>query len=187
MGLDELSPLEDLPEEVEAEIDGDANICGYEVLHAPVGAAILVVCEDGEAIEDDDNDEEHQSDVGGVGLEAGFEDEVGVAVDVLGNEGFAESKVGDEDADPCEERRNCSKGLEPVEDGGGPRRNSHEGEKADTGSNQDALHKVLADVCHEAMRMILSIPKSVHHFWCSKAIALGLVHFVLKRRGNEIQ
>lgn len=34
--LDELGPLEDLPEEIEAEIDGNSNIRGDEILHAPV-------------------------------------------------------------------------------------------------------------------------------------------------------
>lgn len=105
------------------------------------------MCEDGEAIEEDDNDEEHESDVGGVGLEAGLEDEVGVAVDILRNEGFSKAEVGDEDADPGEEGGDGCEGLEPVEDGGGARRDGHEGEEADTGSDEDALHKLLADVC----------------------------------------
>lgn len=139
MGLDELGPLEDLPEKVEAQVDGDADVRGDEVLHAPVRAAILVVREDREAVEDDDDDEKDKGDVGGVGLEAGFEDEVGVAVDVLGDEGFAEAQVGDEDADPGEERCDCSKRLEPVEDRRGTGADCHEGEEADAGSYKDAL------------------------------------------------
>lgn len=36
MRLDEFGSLEDLPEEIEAEIDRDPDIRGDEVLHAPV-------------------------------------------------------------------------------------------------------------------------------------------------------
>lgn len=102
------------------------------------------MCEDREAVEDDNDDEEYKGDVGGVWLEAGLEDEVGVAVDVLCDEGFAEAEVGDENADPGEEGRDGRKSLEPVEDGRGPRGDSHEGQEANAGSDENALYTTLA-------------------------------------------
>ena len=66
--VEPLGALEDFPEEVEDEEDGDADVVGDEVVDVECGA------EDVEAVENDDDGEEGEGRPRGVGLEGRLED-----------------------------------------------------------------------------------------------------------------
>ena len=66
-GSDPLGALEDFPEEVKAEEDGDSDVGGDELVNVERGAP------DVETIEDDDYDEVYESSPGGVWLPGRFE------------------------------------------------------------------------------------------------------------------
>ncbi len=104
---DPLGPLEDLPERVQGEVDGDAHVRRDEAVDVE-GA------EDVEAVEDGDDGEEDEREPGRVRLEGGPEDE-GAAVDALGLEGRVEADVGDGDGHPGEEGGDGHEVLEPLE------------------------------------------------------------------------
>lgn len=112
-------PLEDLPERIQHEVDGNPHVSGDETIH-------IKGPEDVEAVEDDDDGEEDEGEPCGVGLEGGPEDE-GAAVDALGLEGGVEAEVGDRDGDPGEEGGDGAEVLEPCEDSGGARGARHVG------------------------------------------------------------
>ena len=99
--------LEDFPERIQEEIDGDSNVRGDEVLVAPWRPDV-------EAVEDDNEGEVDEGEVGEVWLEGRLEDE-GVAVDALGFEGLVELNVCEADAAPGEETGDCGQVLEPFE------------------------------------------------------------------------
>lgn len=130
-GIHPLGPLEDLPEEVEQEVDGDADVVCDEVVDAEG-------LENVEADEEGDYGEEEEGEPGEVGLHRGFEDE-GVAVDALGFEGLVELDVGDQDGHPGREVGKGDEVLEPDEDGRGAGGAGEEGEERDGGGNHDAV------------------------------------------------
>lgn len=87
--LDKARALEDLPKEIQTQIDGNTDVSGHEISDCPIA-----LCEDCEAVEEDDDGKVDESKVGCVWLPGRPEDE-GVAVDVLSDQGFAEAQVGD--------------------------------------------------------------------------------------------
>lgn len=91
---DPLGPLEDLPEGIEAEVDGDADVCRDKTVD-------IEGPEDVEAVEQDDDGKEDEGEPGRVWLEGRSEDE-GAAVDALGLERGVETNVGDGDGHPGE-------------------------------------------------------------------------------------
>lgn len=95
VGRDPLGPLEDLPERVQGEVDGDADVRRDE-------AVDVERAEDVEAVEDGDDGEEDEREPGRVWLEGRTEAE-GAAVDALGLEGGVEADVGNGDGHPREE------------------------------------------------------------------------------------
>ena len=107
-GFDNLGTLEDFPEEVEAEEDGDADVGGDKVVHVEGGAPAV------EAVEDDNEGEVDESGIGGVWLPRRLEDQ-GVAVDALSFEGGVEADVGNADTGPGEETGDGGEALEPLE------------------------------------------------------------------------
>lgn len=109
--INPLSPLEELPEHVQQEINRDPDVRRDEVVDVERP-------EDVEAIEQDDDAEEDQGGPGNIGLEGRAEDQ-SVAVDALGFEGFVELDVGDADADPGEEAGDSGEVLEPFEGNAG--------------------------------------------------------------------
>jgi len=121
--------LEDLPEEVQHEEDGDVDVGREEVGRGPVA-----IDEDGKAIEDDDDTKVDEREPGRVWLPLGFEDE-GVAVNVLRNQGIPEAQIGDANGHPCEELGNGDEVLEPQEDVVGTAGDAQVGEKGDDGSD----------------------------------------------------
>jgi hypothetical protein len=124
-GVDKLGALEDLPEDVEHEEDGDTDVGseeGGELIRAPGADG-----EDLEAVEEDDQDEVDEGDPGRVWLEPALEDER-VSIDALEHQGLAELDEGDADAAPGEEVGNRHQVLEPVEDGVCAGGNTHKGE-----------------------------------------------------------
>lgn len=125
------SALEHLPEDVEEEVNGDSDVIGDEVLVAEAAGPDI------EAVEEDDDREEHQRDPGEVRLEGGLEDE-GVAVNTLGLESSVEANVRNADGNPGEEGGNGGQVLEPGEDGVGAGRAGHVGEETDRGGDGNA-------------------------------------------------
>jgi len=69
--MDEVSPLEDLPEEVEEEKDWDANVGSKEVSDIPI--LVVLANKDIEAVEENDQREEDQGNPGQIGLEVRLE------------------------------------------------------------------------------------------------------------------
>jgi len=108
--IDEAGALEDLPESVEEEEDGNTNIRGEEIGDVP-----FAVGEDFPSIEEDDDGKVDEGEPGSVWLEWGLEDEP-IAIDALSDESGAESQIGDADAAPCEELSDRGQVLKPLED-----------------------------------------------------------------------
>ena len=106
-----------------------------EVLHTPVA-----LCEDGESVKDDDDQEEHQCKVCSVWLPLGLEDE-GVAIDALSREGFAEGDVSDQDIEPGDHRSDRGKCLEPSEDIRCTGRHSHVCEETNGRRDEDTVNR----------------------------------------------
>ena len=134
--VDELGALKHLPEDVEQEEDGHADVGGEEggkLSRPPWGDG-----EDLEAVEEDDEDEVDEGDPGTVRLEPALEDQR-VAVDALGDECLAELDERDADAAPGEEVGNGHQVLEPVEDGVGASGHTHEGEQRDGRGDADTV------------------------------------------------
>ena len=105
---DEVSAFEDAPEQVKAEIDGNADVVGDESLVIECGGECI------KPVEEDDETEEDACCVTKVGLEGGLEGEL-VAVNALGLAGVVEANVGDADGNPAEERGDGGEVLEPGE------------------------------------------------------------------------
>lgn len=112
-----LRPLEDLPEEEQPEVDGNADIVGDE------GIDVKAASNGVEAIEEDNETEEGKADPREVGLEWGLEDQ-GVAVNALGSKGLVELDVGNANRHPGEHRTDSSQVLEPGECFAGTSRSS---------------------------------------------------------------
>jgi len=104
-------PLEDLPEQIQAEVNGDTDIIGDETL------VIKPACDDVEAVKEDDQAEEDQGRITSVGLEGGLECQF-IPVDALCDQGLAELNVGNADRHPGEQSRDGGQVLEPLENGG---------------------------------------------------------------------
>ena len=121
-------PLEELPEGIEQEVNGDTDISGDEIVDRERRKGI-------EAVEEKDQGEKDQGDPAEVGLKGRLEDER-IAVDALRFECFVELDVRDRYADPGEEVGNGDKILEPGEGFCGSARAATEvGEEGDGGSN----------------------------------------------------
>ncbi|EZF74120.1 hypothetical protein H105_04130, partial [Trichophyton soudanense CBS 452.61] len=130
-GRDPAGALENLPEDEEGEVEGDADVGGEEGLEAEGLEGV-------EAVEEDDDGEEDEGDPCEIGLEGRLEEE-GVAVDALGLESGVEADVGDQHADPVEERGDGCQVLEPDEDLGRAGGGSHEGQEGDGCSDADGI------------------------------------------------
>jgi len=111
--IDEVSPLEDLPEEVEDEEDWDADVGSEEVSNIPM--LVARANKDIEAVEDNDQAEEDQGNPGQIGLEVRPEHQ-GVTVNALCLEGGVELDVGQANGAPSEEGGDGGQVLEPCED-----------------------------------------------------------------------
>lgn len=104
--LDKVRPLDDPPEEVQAEIDGDPDVVRDERL-------VLEPSRNGvKPVEQDDQAEENQGSIAEIWLERTLEGQL-VAIDVLSMTGVVEPDVRDVDADPGEEGGDCCQVLEP--------------------------------------------------------------------------
>jgi len=129
-GIPELGPLENLPEEIEAEVDGYSDIIGDESIGIPT------TCNGVEAITEDDQAEEDQGGPGQIRLEGRLENK-GVAVDILGFQGFVELDVRHTDRAPGEETRDGCQVLEPFECLAGSRRTSRQLRQTRNGDSGD--------------------------------------------------
>ena len=122
-------PLEDLPEGIEQEVNGYADVSGDEIVDHEGRKGI-------EAVEEEDQGEKDQGDPAEVGLKGRLEDER-VAVDALRFERFVELDVGDRNTAPGEEVGNCDEILEPGEGFGRSAGSAAEvGEEGDGGSDE---------------------------------------------------
>lgn len=131
-GVHPLGALEDLPEEEEAEVDGDSDIVGDE-------AVDLEAAGDGvETVEEDDQAEEDEAEPGEVRLEGGLENE-GIAINALRTKGLVELDIGNANRAPGEDGADGSQVLEPRECLTGACGSGREvGEEADDCSEGDA-------------------------------------------------
>lgn len=154
-GLDKGRALEQLPEKVQGDDDGDANVVCDEVLDGPVAR-----CEDGETIEDDNDDKVAEGKVGRVGLEAAPEDQR-VAVHTLRNQRLAELNVRDADADPGEQVGQGHECLEVGEGGRAAGRNAEVGQERDRRRHGDG---VIGDTGPRALEEDL---------WCLAVLSKG--------------
>jgi len=111
--LHKTRPLEQLPECIESEKEREVDVRSEEAAsrERPLFARLLLD-EDVKAIEEDDDGEEDEGEVGGEGLELALEDH-GIAIDILSNQSSSEPNVSDADGDPCEKLSNSDKILEP--------------------------------------------------------------------------
>lgn len=98
--LHHLGALEDLPEQVEKEKDGDANIGREEI--GQLRGSPWMLSENLEAVEEDDEAKVDKGDPGLVRLPPAPEDH-GTAIDILGDACFAEMDICVADCAPCEE------------------------------------------------------------------------------------
>ena len=128
---DKAGALEYSPEEVQAEIDGYADVVGDESLVVPTSGNRV------EAIEEDDQAEEDQCRPGEVRLERSAEWQV-AAADALGRAGLVEPDVRNVDANPRKQGTYGRQILKPREDGVGARRARHVGQESDRAGDQDA-------------------------------------------------
>lgn len=126
----EFRPLEDLPERVQGEIDGDADVSGDEPMDVERTEGV-------EPVEKGNHAEEAEGEPGRVGLTGRSEDE-GAAIDPLGFERGVEADVGGGDAHPGDESGDCDDVLEPFEDDLGAGCARHVGQKGDGCSDGDA-------------------------------------------------
>lgn len=106
--IDPSGSLEELPEEEEAEIDGNTNVIGDKGLIGETSGNAV------ETVQQDDYREEDDTGPCCVWLEFGFENE-GVSVDSLCPQSLMESKVGNQDRNPREESGDGGQILEPLE------------------------------------------------------------------------
>ena len=121
--LDELGPLEDLPEQVQREVNGDADVGGDEVV-AQKGPESI------KAVEHDDHGEEKEGEIGRIGLPGGAEDQR-AAVHPLRFQRLVELDVCDGDVGPGEQVGDGDQPLEPAEHLRGARRAAHIGQQRD--------------------------------------------------------
>jgi len=103
-----LGPLEELPENVEAEVNGHSDVVGDERVRVPAA------CNGIEALEQDDQAEEDTTGPGQIWLEGRLEDQC-VTVNALREKSLVEFDVRDTDRYPGEKGRNCGQVLEPFE------------------------------------------------------------------------
>ena len=100
--------LQNLPEEEEAEIDGNTDVIGNEGLVIETSGNAV------ESVEQDDYREEDEGSICCVWLESGFVDE-GIPVDSLCPHSLVESNIGNQDRGPREEGGDGGDILEPLE------------------------------------------------------------------------
>ena len=129
-----MCPLEYSPEEVECEINGNSDIVGDEPL------VIEAACDRVEAVEEDDEGEEPESNPGEIRLERRCELHIG-AVDTLCLASGVEPDVSNADADPGEEGGDGRQVLEPLEDCGGARRGRHVCQKTERACDEYTPHR----------------------------------------------
>lgn len=125
-----LGPFEDLPEGIEQEIDGDADVGGDEVV-AKEGL------EGVEAVKQDDHGEKGEGEVGRIGLKVGAENQ-SAPVHALSLQRFVELDVRNGDADPGEQAGDGGQVLEPLEHLGGARRATQISQQGDGCRHQHA-------------------------------------------------
>ena len=101
-----MGALEDSPEEVQTEIDGDTDVIGDECLIIPFSGNRV------ETVEKDDQAEENQGRRAEIWLEGRSEGQ-GLAIDTLCLEGIVEAEVRSVDADPSEKSGDGGQVLEP--------------------------------------------------------------------------
>ena len=121
--VDPVRALEELPEDVQEEIDGDTDVRSDEVLVVPRGPDI-------EAVEENDDREEEEGKPREVWLEGRLKHE-GIAVDSLGLERGVKFDVRDADAAPGEKTGDGGEILEPGEDNIGAAGAGHVCQKGD--------------------------------------------------------
>lgn len=127
---DDFRPLEDLPERVKGEIDGDAHVRGDEPMAVEWTEGV-------EPVEQGDHAEEAKGEPGRVGLKGRSEDE-GAAIDPLGLERGVEADVGGRDAHPGDQSGDRDDILEPFEDDLRAGCARHVGQKGDGRRDGDA-------------------------------------------------
>ena len=132
MSLNERCALEDFPENVEGEENGQNDIGRHEIFRAPIAFREYLP-----AVEEENEGEEEERGVRGVHAAISSEEQVLLAIDALRFASGIEPDVGNEDGDPGEERGGRSKGLEPAEDGGGARGDGHVCQETDGGRDGD--------------------------------------------------
>ncbi len=106
---DEVSALEDAPEQVQAEINWNADVVSDEALVIETWSECI------EAVEKDDQAEEDSCCVGKVRLEGGLQGEL-IAIDALCLTRIVKPDVCNVDGHPGEERGNGGEVLEPLKD-----------------------------------------------------------------------
>ena len=125
--------LENLPEEVQTEIDGHTEVVGQEGLVVPRGEGV-------KAVEEDDDGEEDEGSIGEEGLERRLEDQR-VAVNTLGFEGAVEADVCDTDRTPGEDVGDGGQVLEPNEGDVGTVTAGEIGEEGDGDGDEDTVDR----------------------------------------------
>lgn len=128
--LDKVSTLEHSPEEIQAKVDGYANIVGQECLIVPFASDRV------KSVEEDDQAEERGRANSKVWLEGCLENQ-SVSINALCFESGMEASIGDANTDPCEEGTNRGKVLKPSEDLCRTCRAGKIGDEGDGASDQD--------------------------------------------------
>lgn len=100
--------LEDSPEQVQAEIDGNTDVVGDESLVIPLSGNRV------EPIEENDQAEEDAGDICEIRLEGRLHRQR-IAVNALSKAGVVEADVGNADANPREQGGDGGQVLEPEE------------------------------------------------------------------------
>ena len=134
-GLDPPCPLEDLPEQIQSAIHRYTDIgCDEVITIKLLGLARKSV----KATEQKDYAEEAEGEPGGIRLETSFEDEL-VAANALSAQGIMEFDVRNRDRHPGQDRGDCCKILEPLENGLRAGRTRHVRQQSESGGKPDAV------------------------------------------------